>query len=148
VRSRCEFYKLTPLSLQQVADILLGLGLPATRAYKAALVSGGQVSKALAADRTGSEQRASVVAAMKAISLGDRDGFHRAFTIWNEQANELLSTWFIEAISGQHQLFTAEETFGLGADRMRLMAMIAALSKVRSARARLGTRAALEPFLT
>lgn len=148
VRSRCAFYRMSALSNEQVTEVLVGQGWSRARATRAAERSDGRVAQAIAADKNSDEQRESVVAVMRAISLGDRDGFHRAFTVWNERAGDLLATWFTEAVTGQHRVYTPEEIFGMQADRPRLVAMMSALNAVNHARPKLAARSALEPFLS
>lgn len=147
IASRCEHYPLGLLSHGELLQILQQLGMPRTRAEIAAHFGHGRIDQAVAVDRTGSSCKAAVIELARAIALHDRESFHRAFRAWDEVCDELLTRWFTEAISGLPGIFTAEETFGLGRDRGRLMAMIAALSQVSSARTRLSARAALEPFV-
>lgn len=144
--SRSTVFRLGLLTDDEVTEVLLAQGLSRPRAQRAAKLSRGQIHRALKADQTGDESRATVTAVMKAISLSDRDAFHRAFRTWDDYTTEMLSTWFTEAITGRWALFTEEDTFGLRHDRSRLMEMITAVGRVHNARARLGARAALEPF--
>ncbi len=147
IASRCQKHRLGYLTQDEVTQVLISLGTPADRARKAAMFSGGQVRPALDGDRRAETQRANVTNLIKAIALGDTDGFRDVFSTWDTQSSELLTTWFTEAITKQWLIFTAEEAYGLDADRDRLMHMIAALSRVASANPRLQARAALEPFV-
>ncbi len=147
VSSRCNWHRLGLLSQMEVTAVLVHLGIPHARAAKAAAFSGGQVRPAVEADQRSSEQRNNVVACMKALSLGDIEGFHRAFTTWDALAGELLSTWFTETITQRWQIFTEQDAFGLHHDRDRLIRMLSAFAGVSRASPRLQARAALEPFV-
>lgn len=148
IMSRCQRERLSFLTQDQVEQVLhTVIGLPQARAAKAAQVAGGQIKPALKADSNTGEQRTNVVEAMKAIAVGDLDGFHRAFITWDTEAATLLTIWFTEAITQRWTTFSAEETFGMNRDRDRLMHMITALTRVGSANPRLQARAALEPFV-
>jgi replication-associated recombination protein RarA len=147
VTSRATVYRLGYLTPAQVTEILVHGGMNRATAGKAAQLAAGQVNTAIRIGLAGADAWSNVVALMRSISLGDRDGFHRAFTTWDAASSELLTTWFIEATSNRFQVFSMDETFGLEQDRNLLTTMIGALSRNTMVRPRLGTRAALEPFL-
>jgi hypothetical protein len=146
ITSRCRVYPMGLLGDEQVRQVLLDLGLKPSVAARRALLGRGQVRQAMQAEDH-EQAHTTVVTIARALAMHDRVLFDRAFTGFDDHARHLLHLWLAETATGQYRLFTAAETYGLGIDRRKLTGMIAALSQVEAARARLGVRAALEPFL-
>jgi DNA polymerase III delta subunit-like protein len=147
VLSRCMPFELGALSQQELLDVYAEQGYPLPRARKAAAYARGSVKQGYGFENADAH-RAHVLAMIKTVLTGDRDGFANAFATWDTHHSELLNTLLTECLTRRWTTFAEPETGGLHHDRRRLWQMVAALMKVRRARPRLGVRAALEPFLT
>lgn len=147
VTSRAQHYGFGLLTVDELVTILTGLGVPRAAAGRAAALGRGQVRAALAVD-TGDVPRSAVLAVVRAIAIGDRELFDKAFKAFDDTARDLLTVWLSETITGQFAVYSEADTFGLRRDQAKVRKMLVAVSSLREARSRLGVRAALEPFLT
>lgn len=146
ISSRCEISRLGFLAQEELRDVLIGLGMTAQAAERAAVLGQGQVQAALDADRM-SASRQAVLSLVKAIAMHDHELFDRACRSFDPAGSKLLYSWFQEGMTGRYRWFTEADYFGLRADQPRLRRMFVAVNAVLGARSRLGVRAALEPFL-
>lgn len=146
VMSRCVVYRLGLLTVAELTKVLIQQGLTAARAAQAARQGRGQVSAALAADKSNNTARQTVLDVVRAMATTDRDLFDRAFGHWDISCNDLLATWITEALTCRPTLFSDDEFFGLNRHRERLLDIAIAVTRLPSARPKLGVRAALEPF--
>lgn len=147
VASRARVYRLGLLTTDEVRDILIQTGMSPSAATRAAALGRGQVRAAQQAAGA-DNHRSTALNVIRALALGDRDQYDRAFKGFDDSARQWLLVWFHEAITGQWAAFTEADTFGLRRDPARLRAMLVAVSRLPAASARLGVRVALEPYLT
>jgi hypothetical protein len=145
IASRAQIYRLGLLTDKEVYDILLGHGYSPVAAARASVLGRGQVKVAMSMDSAESS-RAAVLQVIRALAAGDRDMFERALKGWDTTTVELLHVWLLERITGRWAHFSEADSFGI--TTRRALAMFAALNQLPAAQARLGVRAALEPFLT
>lgn len=149
--SRCEIHRFGLLNTNELTEVLLGEGFPTGAASRGAVLGRGQVKPAQAAADPRAEdspKRAVVLAVVRALAGRDRALFERAFKHFDEDARQLLLIWLREALTRRWAVYTREETFGLADEPERLIALLTAVSQLSRASARIGVRAALEPFLT
>lgn len=152
IRSRANIYKLGLLSEVEIVRILTerDLSLSIDQTVRAARLSQGQVSRAIASIRKGdtNQTKASVLSLVKAIATKDSDLFEAATNGWSfEEGQEIdnsLNQWIREAYTEQWSVFTEDEMYGLHQDKRLLFEMMSALSKVNNARARI--RVSLNKF--
>lgn len=146
IASRAAIYRLGILSTDELIRVLLAQGVRPDAAPHAAALGRGQVRPALDCAEAHAP-RAAVINLMRAVATGDAELFERTTRTFDAAAQQLLSRWFIETITGRFSVFTGADTFGLHTDQPRCRAMFTALSRVNTARPRLAVRAALEPFM-
>lgn len=146
VLSRCIPFELGALSQDELAAVYQQQGYSRSRAIKAASHARGSVQQGYGYE-SADNHRTLVATLIKSVLTGDRDGFAGCFASWDVHHSELLTTLITESLTGRWNTFTEADAAGLQNDRRRLWQMVLALAKVRSARPRLGVRAALEPFL-
>lgn len=146
ITSRASVYRLGTLSVDELTAVLIAQGVRPDAAPRAAILGRGQVRPALAAHGNESA-RAAVLNLMRAVATADAQLFDRTVRSWDTAAQELLTRWFVEAVTDRWALFTEADSFGLHHNQPRLRAMLTAVSRVNAARPRLAVRAALEPFL-
>ncbi len=147
IASRCMVFELGLLAPADLEHLYREQGLPAHKAHKAAVYARGQVERGYEAESVDAH-RNQVVNLAKALAGRDRDLFNVVFANWDTRSSDLLTTFFTECLTHRWSTFTEDDTFGLHHDRGRLWQMVSALARLRAARPRLGTRAALEPFLS
>lgn len=146
VASRCVVFELGYLTGTELEAVYREQGVPSNKAHRAATYARGQVKRGFDLDAADAH-RHQVVNLAKALATGDRDLFHAVFTGWDGRSNDMLTTFFTECLTHRWNTFTDQDTFGLHRDRTRLWRMVRAVTLLPSARARLATRVALEPFL-
>lgn len=149
VMSRSHIVNMGLLDDEDVRNILVHrLGLDPSLAARAARRSRGQVVTALKSIEEDSS-RALVLSVLKALAEGDEALLEKVATNtgrrWDEAASSLLNRWVTEAITGQWQVFTPEESFGLPQERALLRRLLISLSS--TARPRLAMYAALQPLV-
>lgn len=147
ITSRAQVFRLGLLTDGELRAVLISLGQAPAAAGRAAAIGRGQVDAALAADHS-ETARAAMLAVVRAVAIGDRELFDRAFKGFDDASRDLLGIWLREAITGQWAVFTEADTFGLHRDQGKVRKMLVAVSQLSAARPRLGVRAALEPFLS
>lgn len=146
IASRAQTYNLGVLTPEQLYSVLVDeKGMPPAAAKRAAAYGRGRVDVAIQAELAESS-RVCVLTIVRALATRDQQLFDRAFRSFDEQAKGLLLIWLHEAITGQWCLFTEADAFGL--DPMSVRKILLALSQLNNARARIGVRAALQPFLS
>lgn len=143
--SRCATYTLQPLTVDELREVLLRLGIAPTLAARAATAGRGQVGPAVA--RASDTYLEPTLALVKAIATRDRELFEWAIGLTEIGTRDLLHRWIVEAWTGSRVLFSDEEMFGLAEQRPLLNMMLRRLSTAPAASARLQVRAALEPLL-
>lgn len=146
VTSRCTVFRLGLLDEDELRQILIQQGLSPAGATAAAALGRGQVKPALAA-RNSEPARQVVLELVRSLALHDRALFARATKNFDDDARDMLNLWLVEAITGRWRVFNAEQTYGLTKNPLALRRMLLSLSALTGARARLGVRVALEPFL-
>lgn len=147
VASRCTVFELGALSVAELETLYRRQGMPAVKAQRAALYARGSVERGYHAQKA-DQYRIQIVNLAKALSIGDRDLFNAVFSTWDARCSELWCTFLTECLTQRWQQFTEADTFGMHHDRARLWRLVAASTRLPSARPRLGVRAALEPFLS
>ncbi len=147
VASRAQIFRLGLLSTDELARILVSGGMSPAAAAKAATLGRGQVDAALRAASRGDAAHATVLSLLRALGTGDAELYDKTFRGFDADARDLLLIWLREAITGQWAAFAPGDSYGLAADRRRLVAMLASLSRLASASPRLAVRTALEPYL-
>ena len=145
--SRASVYELGLLSRDELRAVLTGTGMNPAAVDRAAQGGRGQVVPAQAALGADEACRAAVLSVTRAVAQRDPELFERAFAGFDDAARTLLVTGLIEAVTGRWAVFGPGDLCGLHTDRPRLLTMLAAIAAVGAARAQLGVRAALEPFL-
>lgn len=146
ILSRCEPFELGSLNVQDLQDVYRQQGYSAPRAQQAAHHARGSVKRGYGFEQA-ADHRGHVVAMLKAVLTGDKDGFAASFTTWDANHSELLTTLLTECLTRRWTTFSEADAAGLCHDRRKLWQMTAALMRFQVARPRLGVRAALEPFL-
>jgi DNA polymerase III delta prime subunit len=146
VASRCMVFELGLLSADELKLLYRTQGLPQAKAERAASYARGQVLRGYQAERA-DQYRNQVINLAKALATSDRDLFTSVFTHWDTPSTDMLTTFLTECLTHRWSTFAEADSFGLHHDRGRLWRMVAALTRLRAARHRLGVRSALEPFL-
>lgn len=146
VASRCIVFELGMLRTDELEFLYWQQGIPAGKAHRAAVYARGQVNRGYDAEQA-DQHRGQVVNLAKAIASGDRDLFATVFVTWDARCTEMLTTFLTECLTHRWVTFSENDTFGLHHDRGRLWRMASAITRLPSARPKLGVRAALEPFL-
>lgn len=146
IRSRCEIYRLGPLTDKQVRDVLIGQGMAARNAEAAARAANGRIDAALRVS-TSAAHRAVVTGIMQAVATKDPVAFEHAMGGWEEPCKDLLFRWFVEALTKEWSLYDEPDTFGLHRSPTMLRRMLLSLSASPAAQSRLGVQVALQPYL-
>jgi replication-associated recombination protein RarA len=146
VASRCMVFELGLLSVEQLEALYRTQGLSASKAQRAAHHARGQVKRGYEAERA-DHHRNQVINLAKALAASDHDLYAAVFTGWENPSTDMLSTFLTECLTQRWSTFTEADSFGLHHDRTRLWRMVAALTRLKAARNKLGVRTALEPFL-
>lgn len=146
VLSRCMPFELGSLTEAELVDVYRSQGYGDARARRAAAFARGSVARGYEVE-SADTHRIQVLALLRSIVVGDKEQFTAVFNHWDARSSELLNTFFVECLTRRWNTFSEADAGGIEVDRKRLWHMVAALVRVRSARPRLGVRAALEPFL-
>lgn len=144
--SRATVIHLGALTPDELTRVLIAQGVTAPIAAKAAH-SGGGVRPALAAVATSDRRRTAVVELMRAVAARDALAFDKTVKTFDDDARELLVLFLREAALGTPVIFTSEEMLGLHRNRPMAVRMLRSLLNSAGVTARLGVRAALEPYL-
>ena len=124
VESRAEVHQVGLLSPYLVSTILVEkLGIAPDVAKRAANLSGGRVSKALAS-MDGESSKMAVLNVINSIASDDLDLYNASVARWSQEDHSVLSAWLSEALTGQWAMFSEEESRGLNKDRRLLMRML------------------------
>ncbi len=143
--SRAHVFRCGLLRIDQVEEILKGLGLSPAAAHTSALVSKGHV--VVPEYEEIDIARARVLGVVKAIADHDMELFVRSCGYFDETARRLLTQWLDEALTHRWAVFSEIETFGLARKPKTVKHMIWALSAVAGASARIAVRVALESIV-
>lgn len=146
VASRCTVFELGMLRTDELQHLYQQQGIPVGKARRAAVYARGQVNRGYDAEQA-DQHRNQVINLAKALTSGDRDLFTAVFAHWDTRCTDLLTVLLTECLTHRWITFTENDTFGLHHDRNRLWRMASAVTRLPSARPKLGVRAALEPFL-
>ncbi len=147
IASRCRVYPLGRLSTDELAQVLCRQGVPAARATLAAGRGDGQVDIALAHQHDDAT-RATVLDLVRAVAGHDTDLLLAASAKADDNVRDLLELWLCEAITRRFVVFTEADMHELHRDQARVRRMLVNVSRSRTARPRLGIRAALQPLIT
>lgn len=115
VVSRAERHLFGLLTDDQVAQVLLSLGMPGPKAAALAPYGRGRVSPAAAMADAG-QARSCVQGVLRAIVGKNPDQAALALKDWDARCQELLQLWCAEAASGQWRVFSLGEVPGLTQD--------------------------------
>lgn len=123
IASRAAVFALGYLSTSEVESVLKRLGKDIKEARLGALLSGGQISRALAAEDL-DFLRSPVTTLLTAVARRDTELFWTAFMKLRSEAGDistdvahLLRLWCIEARTGRWRCFDPEDAHGLHFDR-------------------------------
>lgn len=146
VASRAQLFPCGYLSLDQVAQILIGLGMSSRSAAAAAVLTPGTVPSGEVI--VGYEAaRENVLGLAQAIAEHDQWMFLRVCQSCDGLTRALLYRWLSEAATGNWRIFTEADTYGLAQHKAVVRKMIVALSGMTGVRDKLAIRVALEPFV-
>lgn len=137
IMSRCDIYRFSPLSDEQVEKVLVSRNFGPTRAKLLSHQSGGSVRKALDLHST-QDTKVLVLAALRAISLRDESALDTLATQWSEEHTGLLEAVCMEKITGRWRVFSATEVDDYS--KRMMLSIIGALSSGRNVRPRLMVR--------
>jgi replication-associated recombination protein RarA len=146
IASRCAPFPLGALTRDELEAIYLQQGMPSAKARQAAAFARGQVSRGYEMD-SATTYRIQIVAVARAIATSDRELFTTAFKTWDGHSTDMLLQLLTECLTCRWVTYTEADASGLHRDRHRLWQIVAAVTRPTLTRARLGIRAALEPFL-
>ena len=147
IASRCRVYPMGRLTVDELAQVLCRQGLPAARATLAAARGDGQVDIALAHQHDDAT-RSTVLDLVRAVAGHDTELLLSTRAKADEDVRDLLELWLCEAITRRFVVFTEAEMFELHRDQALVRRMLVNVSQSRTARPRLGIRAALQPLIT
>ena len=108
VRSRCRVIRFSPLSDDEVAEVLRGLGRSEWMAEQMARMAGGSVAAALEMEKA-VEARGRVLTFVDAVARRDRGALWGTMARWDGNHSRLLRQWCAEVVAGRPRSFTASE---------------------------------------
>lgn len=111
--SRGEVFEFSPLSDENVAQILMSRNFGEAKAVTLAALARGQVVNALRFAEV-NDTRNTVIGAVRSLLTRDAKTLDTFASRWTDEHTELLATMCREAISGRTALFTQEEIEALG----------------------------------
>lgn len=129
ITSRAMVYRFPLLSDEQVEEVLIQRGFRPSEAKRYAQLSGGQVSKALAA-MEGLEAKISVLAAVRAIREKDANALNNLAVKWTDEHTSLLASLCREVITQRWRIFSDAEVEGIG-NRLPLSILMELRSDIR-----------------
>lgn len=111
ITSRCQVYRLSLLSTQEVEQILLDRRFSPTEAKRLAAASGGQVRDALN-HADDSELRTTTLAAVRALTEHDPAALDALAARWTVENTAMLATLCHEVITKRWAMFASSEVEG------------------------------------
>ncbi len=146
IRSRATVFRLGALTPDELRTVLIGQGVAHTLAGKVATRGGGVKEAMLKA--TADKHRPLVLALVRSLASRDAVGFDKTVKDMTADARFLLTILLEEALLDAPAMFSTDDFCGLHTDRAKVAAMLRVLLTTGGLTARLGVRAALEPYLS